>query len=268
MIRLRNVLWVAVGATLISLSTGSDAWSASDAERHETWNWSGTVAAGRTLEINGINGSIVAEPGTGDRIVVTAEKTGRKHDPSLVKIEVQQDSDGVTICAEYPGQSSPCRRMGFGFNDRANDVEVDFHVLVPRGVKFSANNVNGAVHVHGLTSTVKAATVNGGCDIETSGSGQASTVNGALHASIGRLDDGDELSFHTVNGTITLQLPANANAEFASSTVNGNIQSDFPVTVSDGWGPRSARGTIGHGGARLRAHTVNGSIRLERQSAQ
>lgn len=268
MIRLRNVLWAAIGATLIAVSTGSDAWSGTDASRHETWNWSGTVAQGRTLEINGVNGNIVAEPGPGDRIVVTAEKTGRKHDPSLVKIEVHEDSDGVTICAEYPGESSPCKRMGFGFHDRASDIEVDFHVLVPRGVKFSANNVNGGVHVHGLTSTVKAATVNGGCDIETSGSGQASTVNGALHAAIGRLDARDELSFHTVNGTITLQLPADTNAEFSSSTVNGSIQSDFPVQVSNGWGPRSASGTIGHGGARLRAHTVNGSIRLERQPAQ
>jgi hypothetical protein len=262
-----SVLFAAVGATLITLATGSDAWASPDANRHETWNWSGTLAAGRTLEINGVNGSIVAEPGTGNRVVVTAEKTGRKHDPALVKIEVHEDGDGITICAEYPGESSPCRPVGFSFKERASDVEVDFHVSVPAGVKFTANNVNGEVHVRGLSGLVKARTVNGGCDIETSGSGQASTVNGALHAAIGRMGPSDELSFHTVNGAITLRLSADANAEFSSSTVNGSIQSDFPMTLSSGWGPRHASGTIGRGGARLRAHTVNGSIRLEKLAA-
>jgi hypothetical protein len=268
MTRWGRVLWAAVGATLITLATGSDGWAGSDTSRHETWNWNGTLPRGGTLEINGVNGSIVAEAGTGDRVVVTAEKSGRRHDPSLVRIEVQQDSDGIVICAVYPGESSPCRRVGLSFKERANDVEVDFHVSVPAGAQFTANNVNGGVHVRGLTGRVKARTVNGGCDIETSGSGQASTVNGAVHAAIGRLDSGDELSFRTVNGAITLRLPADVNAEVKGSTVNGSIQTDFPMTMSNGWGPRSASGRLGRGGAHLSAHTVNGSIRLERQTAQ
>ena len=266
--RWQTLLWAAIGATLISGSTGSDAWSGTGANRHETWNWSGTLASGRKLEINGVNGSIEAVAGTGDRVVVTAEKTGRKHDPALVKIEVHPDADGIVICAVYPGESSPCRPLGLSFSDRANDVEVEFHVTVPAGVAFTANNVNGGIRVRGLQGRVKARTVNGECDIETTGSGQASTVNGAVRASIGRLAASDEVSFHTVNGTITLQLPSDANAEVSSSTVNGSIQTDFPMTLSGGWGPRSASGTIGHGGARVSAHTVNGSIRLERLSAQ
>ncbi len=262
------LLWGAIGATLIGfVAGGGDAWARVAGSRHESWSWNGTLAAGRTLEINGVNGTIVAEPGPGDHVVVTAEKTGRRHDPALVKIVVQQDSDGIVICAVYPGKSSPCRHLGFGFDDRANDVEVDFHVTVPAGVALTANNVNGEVRVTGLTGKVKARTVNGACTIETAGSGQASTVNGAVRASIGRLGPNDELSFHTVNGSITLQLPHNANAEISSSTVNGSILTDFPISIHNGWGPKSANGTLGRGGARLNAHTVNGSIRLERQGA-
>lgn len=263
----RTALIAAVGATLIGGAAGSNAW-AGDAVRHEeTWNWNGTLAAGRTLEINGINGTIEAEPGTGDRVVVTAEKTSKRHDTSVVKIEVKQDSDGITICAVYPGQSSPCRSIGLSFQDRANDVNVDFHVQVPAGVKLVANNVNGAVRAHGLAAPVKAHTVNGTCEIETASSGEATTVNGAVRATVRKLAASDELSFHTVNGSITLDLPANANADFSSSTVNGGITTDFPITISGGWGPRSASGTIGHGGARVHASTVNGSIRLTRSTA-
>jgi len=259
----RPALWLAVGATLIALVHGGDAIAART-PRHESWSWSGTLAAGRTLEINGVNGEIVAEPGSGDHVAVTAEKTGTKHDPAVVKIEVRQDSDGITICAVYPGQSSPCRPLGLSLEDRANDVVVDFHVEVPAGVKFVAHDVNGPVRARGLHGPVDAKTVNGACDIETDHDGQVSTVNGAVRASIGRLDANDRLSFRTVNGSITLVLPADVNAEVSGSTVNGQIETDFPVTISGGWGPRSVNGTIGRGGARLSASTVNGAIHLQR----
>ena len=266
--RLRVLLLAAIGAVLIGGSHGSDAWAWGETPRHETWNWNGTLAAGRHLEINGVNGEIVAVPGAGDRVIVTAEKTGRKHDPAVVKIEVHQNSDGITICAVYPGQASPCRPLGLSFADRAGDVEVDFRVTVPAGVKFEANNVNGAVHVSGLRGPVRARTVNGACDIQTEGSGEASTVNGAVHANVGRLAASDALSLHTVNGSITVTLPADASAEVSGSTVNGSIQSDFPMTLAGRWGPRTANGTLGHGGAHLTASTVNGAIRLQKSGVQ
>jgi hypothetical protein len=256
-------LLAAIGATLIGLSVGRDGWAATS-PRHETWNWSGTLTAGRTLEINGVNGEIVAEPGTGDRVEVVADKHGRKHDPALVRIKVNQDSEGVTICAVYPGKSSPCEPMHLDFSDRANDVEVDFHLKVPPGVAFSANNVNGSVRVRGLSGTLKVRTVNGECEIETAGSGQASTVNGSVHATIGRAAAHDELVFSTVNGSIVLALPATLDADVSGSTVNGGIQSDFPATTRGRWGPRQVTATLGSGGARLTASTVNGSIRLQR----
>ena len=256
-------LLAAVGATLIGLSIGREGWAA-PAPRHETWNWSGTLAAGRTLEIRGISGEIVAEPGTGDRVEVVAEKHGRKHDPALVRIKVNQDSDGVTICAIYPGKGSPCEPMHVSFSEPANDVEVDFHVKLPAGVAFTANNVNGAVRVRGLSGRLKVHTVNGECEIETAGSGQASTVNGSVHATIGRADAHDDLGFSTVNGSIVLALPAALDADVSGSTVNGGIQSDFPATTSGRWGPRHVTATLGSGGAKLTASTVNGSIRLQR----
>jgi hypothetical protein len=264
--RASTLFWSAVGATLIGLAAGSDAWARSW-EKSEHWDWNGTISRKQTLEINGVNGDIVAEPGTGNRVIVTAEKHSDRQDPADVKIEVHQDSDGITICAVYPGQSSPCHHLDFSFREHSNDVSVDFHVTMPAGVTLKANNVNGGIHAHGFTGRVRARTVNGECAIETAGSGEASTVNGAVRADIGHLSPEDECSFRTVNGSITLSLPADVNAEVTSSTVNGNISSEFPLTIHSGWGPRSASGTLGRGGARLSAHTVNGAIRYERHSS-
>jgi DUF4097 and DUF4098 domain-containing protein YvlB len=81
---------------------------------------------------------------------------------------------------------------------------------------------------------------------------------------MGRADWADELDFSTVNGRITLILPAQLNTDVRASTVNGEMESDFPMTVSGRFGPRRWRGTIGTGGRSLNLSTVNGEIRLKK----
>ena len=263
-----GALLAAIGATLILVSVGANGWAGDSAPRkHEAWSWSGALASGRALEINGINGPITAERSESGRVEVTADKSGRRDDPSGVKIEVTQDSNGITICAVYPGQNSACRPLEAAARHRNDsDVQVDFHVKVPAGVSFTANTVNGRVSALGLAGPVHAHTVNGACDIATSVSGDATTVNGSVSAVLGRVSASERLRFNTVNGSITLTLPDDLDAEVEGSTVNGGIRSDFPVTVNGGWGPQSLHGTLGHGGASLSASTVNGSIRLARSN--
>lgn len=264
--RLRTFrLLAAIGATLIGLAVGTDSWAGEQGRRHETWTWNGTLAAGRTLEINGVNGDITAEPASGDRIEVVADKSGKRSDPATVRIEVVQDSDGITICAVYPGQGSACTGRGGGWRNHG-DVQVDFTVKVPAGVTLAANTVNGGVTARALGGPVKAHTVNGSCEIETARGGEAATVNGNVHATLGQVRANDRLDFSSVNGSITLNLPASFDADLAGSTVNGSIETDFPVTVSGKWGPRNMHGTVGRGGAKLNASTVNGSIKMRKHS--
>ncbi len=108
--------------------------------------------------------------------------------------------------------------------------------------------------------------MNGSIRVSTSGSAEASTVNGSITASMGRAQWTDALEFHTVNGGITLNLPANVSTEVRASTVNGDIETDFPLMVTGRLGPRRVTGTIGSGGRRLALETVNGSIRLRKSS--
>ena len=262
-------LFAAIGATLITVGSGSHAWAGDwSGVKHQNWNWAGTLASGRTLEINGVNGEIVAEPGAGDRIEVTADKHGRHQDPAEVQIRVVQDSHGITICAVYPGNGNSCDPGHYSSHTHNNDVVVDFRVKVPAGIRFAANTVNGGVTTRSLGGPVNARTVNGECDIETFQSGEAHTVNGNVRAVIGKVGANDALEFQTVNGSITLRLPANLSATIDGSTVNGGIHTDFPVEVSGRWGPRTMHGTVGRGGAKLSASTVNGSIHLERALSQ
>jgi DUF4097 and DUF4098 domain-containing protein YvlB len=56
------------------------------------------------------------------------------------------------------------------------------------------------------------------------------------------------------------------SAEVKAQTLNGDISSDFPITVMGRKSRRELNGTIGSGGRELSLKTVNGSIRLRRAS--
>jgi hypothetical protein len=198
------------------------------------------------------------------------KKPGRKNNASDVRIETVAHAGGVTVCAIYPeppGEpANECRPGGRGRNNsRDNDTSIDFTVQVPAGVGLNAQTVNGSVDGQGLQSDVVGQTVNGSVNLSTTGSARATTVNGSINAAMGRAVWPSGAKFTTVNGGVTLQLPAAVNANVRLSTVSGNIRSDFPLTIDSEPGPKHADGVLGGGGQRLDITTVNGGITLLRR---
>ena len=173
--------------------------------------WNGTVPAGQVIEIKGINGDIQAVAASGGQVRVTAVKEADDDDPEEVRIEVVEHAGGVTICAVYPArrgrEPNECRPGSGGRNSsHDNDVEVDFRVEVPRGVRLVARTVNGDVEAASIAADVDARTVNGDVRVSTDGVARAGTVNGSLDVAMGRSDWSDELEFRTVNGGITVRI--------------------------------------------------------------
>jgi DUF4097 and DUF4098 domain-containing protein YvlB len=234
--------------------------------RTSDFRWQGRVAAGRTVEIKGVNGSIRATGGSGDQVEVVATRRGRRSDPETVQIKTFEHDGGITICALYPSTDSAhpneCLPGDKGrMNSKNNDVNVEFVVTVPAGVRLAARTVNGAIDASGLTADAEAETVNGSITVRTSGVARAETVNGSVDASMGRADWSSDLAIKTVNGSIDITLPASASTTVDAETVNGRIESAFTVD-----GGRSTKrhlsGTIGGGGRGLSLETVNGSIHI------
>ena len=236
----------------------------------QDFNWHGRIAAGKRLEVKGVNGDVRAVLASGAEAVVNATKHSRRSDPEDVKIEVVETEDGITICAVYPTpprarQENVCE-PGDAWRSSTdnNDVTVDFEVQVPAGVEFNGQTVNGQMSAEGLKSDVRASSVNGSVRVSTTGLAEASTVNGSVYAEMGRANWNNDLEFSTVNGGITLILPAKLDTEVRATTVNGEIESDYPMTIQGRIGPRRLRGTIGAGGRGLNLSTVNGEIRLKK----
>jgi putative adhesin len=234
------------------------------------FRWHGRLAPGKRVEVKGVNGDVRAVAATGSEVEVTAAKHARRSDPDDVKIEVIEHEGGVTICAVYPTprrarQENSCQ-VGNSWHSSTedNDVTVDFEVRIPAGVEFGGQTVNGEMSAEGLKADVTASTVNGSVRVTTTGLAEASTVNGSVYVEMGRADWTNELEFSTVNGGLTLVLPASLNAEIRASTVNGDLVTDYPLTITGRFGKRRMQGTIGSGGRSLNLSTVNGEIRLRK----
>jgi hypothetical protein len=257
-------------AGMVAAALAVPALAAASEARQEPFHWTGKVAAGAAVEIKGVNGGIVATGAPGSSVEVTAIKKGRKSDPAEVKVEVVEHAGGVTICAVYPSTGAPneCKPgEGGRMSVRDNDVNVEFKVTVPTGVRFVGRTVNGGIEASGITADAEAHTVNGGVALEATGAAWAETVNGGITARLGSTDWTGALNLKTVNGGIEMTMPEGLSADVKASTVNGEIQTDFPLTVTGRISRRKLEGTIGSGGRLLELSTVNGGIELHKAGA-
>jgi len=240
-----------------------------DGQAANPQSWRGVILQGNAIEIKGVNGEIKAIASSGQEVEVSAVMRGRRNNPAEVRLEIVQHSDGVTICAMYPSPDSRPNECAQGdggrMNVRDNDVNVAFTVRVPAGVRFIGRTVNGDVSAEDLAAPVSVRTVNGEATFSTSSYGDASTVNGSVRGSMGSTQWSQTLRFRSVNGSISLDLPADTSTDVQATTVNGSINTDFPIAVTGRVNPRKLTGTIGGGGRSMDLETVNGSVTLKRR---
>jgi hypothetical protein len=258
----RILLFAAAAAAALVLAP-------SPATAQQDFHWNGSIPQGQSIEIKGVNGDIVAEASGSNNVEVTAEKRARRDNPDSVQIQVVPHAGGVTICAVYPSRSgakpNECQPGDGGrMNVQNNDVTVRFTVHVPAGVVFVGKTVNGQVEATRLNGDIDVSTVNGSVGFSTTGGARARTVNGSIKGEMGRADWNDKLAMSTVNGGIALTLPASLSTDLHAQTVNGDIDTDFPLTITR-TDRRRVDGTIGAGGRMLSLECVNGSITLKRE---
>lgn len=239
------------------------------------FHWRGNVAQGRAIEVRSINGDVMAEGYDGSEVEVVANvatETGIAVVP--VNVQVIENDKGVTVCAVYEGPDPGLQGKCLGGESgevgpqgaKKGGTRVNFTVRVPRGVSLIGRTVNGAVEAQHLESDVEAYTVNGKISISTTGSAQARTINGSIFASLGNPFWRRNREFSTVNGSITLNLPACLSTQLRAEAVNGRVSTAFRLRNAARANDRVVEGNIGSGGANLKLKTVNGSIQLNKVS--
>jgi hypothetical protein len=243
-------------------------------QSENAFSWNGRVPAGRWIRVKNLNGGITVVPSTSDNIEVTATKSWRRGDPSVVHFTATKvGGDDMLICALW-GENSTCNERGYqshnsGHDRRLNnnDVSVEFRVAVPKGVRVAVETVNGAVSVSGVSEEVDAETVNGDAIVNTTGGRvNAQSVNGNVRAQLGRIENSGDMKFETVNGNVIVEFSGEFGGDVDLETVNGSLNTNFEMTVSGRLDPKHLRAHIGRaGGPRIKLETVNGNVELRKR---
>lgn len=239
---------------------GGGVWAKTDVteEFHKAY----PLNADGRVKLENVNGQIAITGWDRDEVKLDAVKRAKSQtDLDAVKIEVDAGADRIAIHTQYPESK---------FWKKNNSTSVDYTLRVPRRARLERiANVNGAISVADVAGNLQASTVNGGVDLTgVVGNVKASSVNGKVEAAFSAPAAGQSIALETVNGGVVVFLPADANAEVSASSVNGGVSSELPLTMKSGVSSKGTlKGTLGSGGARIKASAVNGGVKIRQASA-
>ena len=175
--------------------------------------------------------------------------------------EVRVETAGLSIHAEGP--------------QTRDDYQwyVSYEIFVPRRSDLSLQAHNGGISISDVSGRIDFKTLNGGVTLRrVGGAVRGSTTNGGVHVELAGVRwDGEELNVKTTNGGVNIAMPNNYSAHLETSTVNGNVSSDFPMNVpltERGRMPKDISVDFGSGGAPIRVTTTNGGVRVARSSGE
>jgi DUF4097 and DUF4098 domain-containing protein YvlB len=172
--------------------------------------------------------------------------------------------------------------MAKGSQGEIEATSVSGDVDVSDGVRaVSAEAVSGSVHASQVNGNLRTETVSGDLQAENvSGNVQASSVSGTIRlvgiqskdvrtetvsgdiTYTGTIEPSGRYNFEAHSGTIRLNIPRGAGAQFSVETFSGDVNTDVPVTIPPGSRRKEGRMefTIGDGRARVTANTFSGEI--------
>ena len=249
----------AVPATADATSAVGDTGEELREEFHQTYSLSPT---GR-ISLENINGGVQIK--VWDRAAVQVDaikKAYRKERLDEAKIEVNATEENIRIKTEYPYENQTFRS---DYRRYDNPATVEYTLTVPRKAMLeSIEMVNGSIDIDGVEGNVKATSINGAVNARgLVNEVRLSTINGPLTATFTQLDETKPISLGSVNGSVMLVIPSNANASIRAGTVHGGISSDFGLKVKHGeYVGHSMDGQLGTGGPRIKLANVNGGIKI------
>jgi DUF4097 and DUF4098 domain-containing protein YvlB len=229
-------------------------------EFHQTY----PLSPNGRISLENLNGNVRIAAWDRSEVQVDAIKRAyRRERLNEAKIEVAASAEAVRIKTVYPDWDQSFTSDVKGRYN--NPAIVDYTITVPRNSRLeSIDLINGSLDVDGVEGDVKASSINGKLAARgLMGITRLSTVNGSLEATFSKLDESKPITLGSVNGSVVLVIPSDANAIVKAGTVHGGINNDFGLEVQHGdYVGHELYGQLGNGGPRVRLENVNGRITI------
>lgn len=220
------------------------------------------LSANGRVSVSNVNGSITIETWDNAQVKFEAIKIAdSKERFSDVEIKIDSKADSFSVETNYGDNRNSWRNNG--------KLEVQYRLTVPRNAVLNEiETVNGSISISNAHNLTKASAVNGQVKATNlRGTANLSTVNGTVEADFDQLQTGSKISLNTVNGTVNLIIPSDANATLRADSVNGNITNDFGLPVRKGqYVGRDLYGKVGSGDVQIRLNSVNGGLSIKRKA--
>jgi DUF4097 and DUF4098 domain-containing protein YvlB len=234
------------------------------------------LEAGGSFSLENVNGDLTVRASTGGKVHLVAEKRARALDQGKarealdrLKIEIESTPSAIEVKTVYPNAKD-------GFLKTGSFLSVDYTLEVPEGTVLKYSGVNGKVDINVPAAEVSCEVTNGSVTVEGAKRLSATTVNGTIGFSADSVEElsstngqieGRLLSLkpgegkvETVNGSVTVTIPAKAALRVEAENVNGSIRSEVAGLSSE---KHSLSGDLNGGGATLSIETVNGAISVK-----
>jgi hypothetical protein len=275
----------ALAATLLDASRRN--WTA---EAREPFHY--TFSNDKALDVDNVDGAIQVVGDNGNTIRVEGERIARGEDQQAldrakrdVKLDVNEKDGTAQLYVNGPfrgnGHADDDHGFHIHYDDHEYEVTYNFTIHVPHETGLRLRTVNGEVKTDDTRGKFDVRGVNGSVTMTgITGYGTLHTVNGRTAVSF-RESPKQASDFQTVNGAIEASFPPNFSADLRLKTVNGQAYTDFDATAllpstaqagarSNGKFVYKSNHTssvrIGAGGPELTFETVNGDIRIKKES--
>jgi DUF4097 and DUF4098 domain-containing protein YvlB len=211
-----------------------------------------------TISLSNVNGNVSISACDCQQVRLTANVSASDQETrDRIKVIINASDSRLSVETKYENNN----------NHRNNGhSKVVYHLSVPNNVSLdSIELVNGDLKIERVAGELDADLVNG--DLTSDGmtsSTEVSLVNGDMNLSFANLDNAKKIKLESVNGSIIVNLPSDANVDVSAETVSGSISNEFGLNVHEGkYVGSDMRGVLGDGSVRLSMDNVNGKIKLK-----
>ena len=216
-----------------------------------------------------------------------------------VEILINKSLNKISIEVDYPKNARGSGLWNLLFGRGKPVVSISFWLAVPKKSDLDMNTTNGKVEISDIEGKVLSRSTNGSVYVRNvvgsteskttngnisavdlrgdpvakttngkinmrriDGNINAKSTNGEIYAEVLGFSKEKDMEFITTNGSITVLLPKDINADLEAKTKNGKIYTEYPITMFGEISKKHITGKINNGGPLIYIGTTNGGIEI------